>query len=64
MFPLKQDTNKDKDADADSEFKLNWKRVAITSMFGLGFVGPVGHFWFLSFFFLIILLYILMLPLT
>lgn len=50
MFSIKQDTNKD--ADADSEFKLNWKRVAITSMFGLGFVGPVGHFWFESFSFL------------
>ncbi|KAH0936111.1 hypothetical protein HID58_013228, partial [Brassica napus] len=25
------------------DFKLNWKRVAITSMFGLGFVGNVGH---------------------
>ncbi|KAH7572575.1 hypothetical protein ACOSP7_015375 [Xanthoceras sorbifolium] len=30
----------------DEEFKINWKRVAITSMFGLGFVGPVGHFWY------------------
>ncbi|XP_058113828.1 uncharacterized protein LOC131256803 [Magnolia sinica] len=28
------------------EFKINWKRVAITSMFGFGFVGPVGHFWY------------------
>ncbi|CAI0390015.1 unnamed protein product [Linum tenue] len=26
--------------------KINWKRVAITSAFGLGFVGPVGHFWY------------------
>ncbi|XP_024520294.1 protein SYM1 isoform X2 [Selaginella moellendorffii] len=25
---------------------LNWKRVGISSMFGVGFVGPVGHFWF------------------
>ncbi|CAI9100338.1 OLC1v1037313C1 [Oldenlandia corymbosa var. corymbosa] len=32
--------------DADEEFKINWKRVAITSMFGFGFVGPVGHFWY------------------
>ncbi|KAF8407051.1 hypothetical protein HHK36_006176 [Tetracentron sinense] len=31
---------------ADEEFKINWKRVAITSMFGFGFVGPVGHFWY------------------
>ncbi|XP_027068119.1 protein Mpv17 isoform X2 [Coffea eugenioides] len=33
-------------SDADKEFKVNWKRVAITSMFGFGFVGPVGHFWY------------------
>ncbi|WZZ71245.1 hypothetical protein YC2023_082615 [Brassica napus] len=38
--------DKDKEADRDAEFKVNWKRVAITSMFGLGFVGPVGHFWY------------------
>ncbi|MBA0567984.1 hypothetical protein Golob_005512 [Gossypium lobatum] len=30
--------------DDDNEFKVNWKRVAVTSMFGFGFVGPVGHF--------------------
>lgn len=33
-------------SDADAEFKINWKRVAITSTFGFGFVGPVGHFWY------------------
>ncbi|XP_010527210.1 PREDICTED: PXMP2/4 family protein 2 isoform X2 [Tarenaya hassleriana] len=38
--------NADKDTDADAEFKVNWKRVAITSMFGFGFVGPIGHFWY------------------
>ncbi|KAJ7973862.1 Peroxisomal membrane protein pmp22 [Quillaja saponaria] len=32
--------------DADAEFRVNWKRVAITSAFGFGFVGPVGHFWY------------------
>ncbi|KAK5824584.1 hypothetical protein E1A91_A06G068500v1 [Gossypium mustelinum] len=32
--------------DDDNEFKVNWKRVAVTSMFGFGFVGPVGHFWY------------------
>ncbi|KAK9947678.1 hypothetical protein M0R45_003291 [Rubus argutus] len=26
------------------DFKVNWKRVAITSTFGFAFVGPVGHF--------------------
>ncbi|XP_029119120.1 uncharacterized protein [Elaeis guineensis] len=30
----------------DKEFKINWKRVAITSMFGFAFVGPVGHYWY------------------
>ncbi|PON50552.1 Mpv17/PMP [Parasponia andersonii] len=33
-------------SDADADFKINWKRVAITSSFGFGFVGPVGHFWY------------------
>lgn len=33
-------------ADKDEDFKIDWKRVAITSMFGFGFVGPVGHFWY------------------
>ncbi|XP_073020039.1 uncharacterized protein [Primulina eburnea] len=32
--------------DEDKEFKINWRRVATTSLFGLGFVGPVGHFWY------------------
>ncbi|KAK8602231.1 hypothetical protein V6N13_058120 [Hibiscus sabdariffa] len=32
--------------DEDQEFKVNWKRVAVTSTFGFGFVGPVGHFWY------------------
>ncbi|XP_042503928.1 protein Mpv17-like isoform X2 [Macadamia integrifolia] len=36
-----------KNSDAD-EFKIKWKRVAITSIFGFGFVGPVGHFWYLG----------------
>lgn len=30
----------------DKEFKINWQRVGITSMFGFAFVGPVGHFWY------------------
>lgn len=30
----------------DKEFKINWRRVTTTSLFGLGFVGPVGHFWY------------------
>lgn len=32
--------------DKDKELKINWKRVAATSLFGFGFVGPVGHFWY------------------
>ncbi|KAK9273780.1 hypothetical protein L1049_018590 [Liquidambar formosana] len=32
--------------DEDKELKINWKRVATTSLFGFGFVGPVGHFWY------------------
>ncbi|XP_059658024.1 uncharacterized protein LOC132304386 isoform X2 [Cornus florida] len=32
--------------DEDKEFKINWRRVATTSLFGFGFVGPVGHFWY------------------
>ncbi|GMJ07429.1 hypothetical protein like AT3G24570 [Hibiscus trionum] len=32
--------------DEDQEFKVNWKRVAVTSTFGFGFVGPIGHFWY------------------
>ncbi|XP_052200240.1 uncharacterized protein LOC127806774 isoform X2 [Diospyros lotus] len=30
----------------NEEFKIDWKRVAITSMFGFGFIGPAGHFWY------------------
>ncbi|KAI3923709.1 hypothetical protein MKW98_011339 [Papaver atlanticum] len=32
--------------DDDEQFKVNWKRAAITSGFGFGFVGPTGHFWY------------------
>ncbi|XP_057799629.1 protein sym1-like [Salvia miltiorrhiza] len=28
------------------QWHINWKRVAKTSLFGIGFVGPVGHFWY------------------
>ncbi|GAB4854251.1 hypothetical protein Ancab_022838 [Ancistrocladus abbreviatus] len=33
-------------SDENKELKINWKRVAATSLFGFGFVGPVGHFWY------------------
>ncbi|KAL1562220.1 protein Mpv17-like [Salvia divinorum] len=32
--------------DEHKELKINWRRVATTTMFGLGFVGPVGHYWY------------------
>ncbi|TVU49111.1 hypothetical protein EJB05_00403, partial [Eragrostis curvula] len=32
--------------DEDKEFKIDWKRVGITSSFGFAFVGPVGHYWY------------------
>ncbi|KAK3438277.1 hypothetical protein EUGRSUZ_C02890 [Eucalyptus grandis] len=32
--------------DEEKELKINWRRVATTSLFGFGFVGPVGHFWY------------------
>jgi hypothetical protein len=28
------------------DHKTDWRRVAIASFFGIGFVGPVGHFWY------------------
>lgn len=31
--------------DKERGLKINWKRVITTSLFGFGFVGPVGHFW-------------------
>ncbi|KAK9946700.1 hypothetical protein M0R45_012148 [Rubus argutus] len=30
----------------DEELKINWRRVTTTSLFGFGFVGPVGHLWY------------------
>ncbi|KAL6985399.1 hypothetical protein U1Q18_018774 [Sarracenia purpurea var. burkii] len=33
-------------SDEDKEIMINWRRVATTSLFGFGFVGPVGHFWY------------------
>ncbi|CAA6665978.1 unnamed protein product [Spirodela intermedia] len=34
------------DSDIDRDFKISWRRVAISSMFGFAFVGPVGHHWY------------------
>ncbi|RZC13903.1 PXMP2/4 family protein 4, partial [Glycine soja] len=33
-------------SDSDAKFTINWNRLAVTSMFGFGFVGSVGHFWY------------------
>lgn len=30
----------------DQELQIKWRRVATTSLFGMAFVGPVGHFWY------------------
>ncbi|KAJ6295544.1 hypothetical protein OIU78_023549 [Salix suchowensis] len=34
--------------EVEKKLKINWKRVATTSLFGFAFVGPVGHFWYES----------------
>lgn len=39
-------TNESHSQDDKKEFKINWKRVSTTSLFGLAFVGPVGHYWY------------------
>ncbi|KAJ9555689.1 hypothetical protein OSB04_010303 [Centaurea solstitialis] len=26
--------------------QINWRRVITTSLFGMAFVGPIGHFWY------------------
>jgi hypothetical protein len=41
----------------DDKFVIDWRRVAVTSMFGIGFVGPVGHFWYVFSFFFCFVLY-------
>ncbi|PKA54457.1 Peroxisomal membrane protein PMP22 [Apostasia shenzhenica] len=38
--------NKRQGPPGDNDFKIDWKRVGITSMFGFAFVGPVGHYWY------------------
>ncbi|EEF45915.1 protein Mpv17 [Ricinus communis] len=40
-------TNKQQcQSDKEKGVKVDWKRAATTSLFGFGFVGPVGHFWY------------------
>jgi protein Mpv17 len=44
--PLSKNSYLSSQEEADAKFVIDWRRVAVTSMFGLGFVGPVGHFWY------------------
>ncbi|KAM0011447.1 hypothetical protein Hdeb2414_s0022g00611111 [Helianthus debilis subsp. tardiflorus] len=30
----------------DCDLRINWRRVVTTSIFGMAFVGPIGHFWY------------------
>ncbi|GJZ82189.1 Mpv17-like protein [Tanacetum coccineum] len=38
--------NKKETNENTKELHINWRRVATTSLFGMAFVGPVGHFWY------------------
>ncbi|RLN24327.1 hypothetical protein C2845_PM07G39740 [Panicum miliaceum] len=44
--PDRRANNTPEDKDKDKEFKVDWRRVGITSSFGFAFVGPVGHYWY------------------
>nr|XP_043625718.1 protein sym-1-like [Erigeron canadensis] len=33
-------------SDDDRDLRINWRRVVTTSLFGMVFVGPIGHFWY------------------
>jgi hypothetical protein len=46
-YPIQQSSVslQDKDNKDNKEFKVDWKRVGVTSSFGFAFVGPVGHYW-------------------
>ncbi|XP_050216809.1 uncharacterized protein LOC126667778 [Mercurialis annua] len=35
-----------KKSDEEKEFKVSWTRVAATGLFGFGFIGPLGHYWY------------------
>ncbi|CAH1451629.1 uncharacterized protein LOC111913049 [Lactuca sativa] len=30
----------------EDNIHINWRRVVTTSIFGMAFVGPIGHFWY------------------
>ncbi|CAD6233596.1 unnamed protein product [Miscanthus lutarioriparius] len=46
LEPLFCDLRGDKDNKDNKDFKVDWRRVGITSSFGFAFVGPVGHYWY------------------
>ncbi|XP_071704938.1 protein sym-1-like [Rutidosis leptorrhynchoides] len=33
-------------SDDDRDLHINWRRVVTTSLFGMAFVGPIGHYWY------------------
>ncbi|KAD4384818.1 hypothetical protein R6Q59_011032 [Mikania micrantha] len=33
-------------SDDDRDLSINWRRVVATSLFGMTFVGPIGHYWY------------------
>ncbi|KAM7276560.1 hypothetical protein ACFE04_018426 [Oxalis oulophora] len=39
-------THQLEEGEEKQEFKINWRRAGATSLFGFGFVGPVGHYWY------------------
>ncbi|KAG2594705.1 protein Mpv17 isoform X2 [Panicum virgatum] len=45
-YSARRRANNKPDKDKVKEFKVDWRRVAITSSFGFAFVGPVGHYWY------------------
>ncbi|KAJ0807677.1 hypothetical protein HanOQP8_Chr00c008g0684831 [Helianthus annuus] len=35
-----------KNYEDECDLRINWRRVVTTSIFGMAFVGPIGHFWY------------------
>ncbi|KAD5508178.1 hypothetical protein E3N88_15881 [Mikania micrantha] len=33
-------------SDDDRDLRINWRRLVTTSLYGMAFVGPIGHFWY------------------
>ncbi|XP_024985102.1 protein Mpv17-like [Cynara cardunculus var. scolymus] len=33
-------------SEEERQLQINWRRVITTSLFGMAFVGPIGHFWY------------------